>query len=148
MRFLPLSSLPALDAVLNGVCAVFLIAGYAFIRRGRMRAHQVCMLTAFACSVAFLYFYLYFHAHAGVIRFSGRGWIRPIYFTLLTSHTILAAVIVPLVLVTLSRALRKRFDRHRAIARWTLPIWLYVSVTGVIIYWLLYIVYTPIGLPA
>lgn len=147
MSFLPLSSLPALDAVLNGASAVFLITGYTFIRRGNMRAHRTCMLTAFACSVAFLYFYLYFHAHAGVIRFSGQGWIRPVYFTLLTSHTILAAVIVPLVLITLSRALRKRFDRHRAIARWTLPIWLYVSVTGVIIYWLLYIVYTPIGLP-
>ena len=148
MRFLPLSSLPALDAVLNGASAIFLIAGYSFIRRKKILAHQVCMLTAFACSVAFLYFYLYFHAHAGVIRFSGQGWVRPVYFTLLTSHTILAAVIVPLVLITLSRALRKRFDRHRAIARWTLPIWLYVSVTGVIIYWLLYIVYTPIGLPA
>ena len=148
MRFLPLSSLPALDAVLNGASAIFLIAGYSFIRRKKILAHQVCMLTAVACSVAFLYFYLYFHAHAGVIRFSGQGWVRPVYFTLLTSHTILAAVIVPLVLITLSRALRKRFDRHRAIARWTLPIWLYVSVTGVIIYWLLYIVYTPIGLPA
>ncbi len=92
----------------------------------------------------FLVFYLYFHLHAGVIRFSGQGWIRPVYFTILVSHTILAAAIVPLVLITLARALRERFDRHRAIARWTLPIWLYVSITGVVVYWLLYIAYTPI----
>jgi uncharacterized membrane protein YozB (DUF420 family) len=93
-------------------------------------------------------YYVYFHLHAGIIRFGGQGWIRPVYFTLLTSHTILAVVIVPLVLITLSRALRERFDRHRAIARWTLPLWLYVSVTGVIIYWLLYLAYKPIGAPA
>jgi uncharacterized membrane protein YozB (DUF420 family) len=106
------------------------------------------MITAFLSSTAFLIFYLYFHLHAGIIRFGGQGWIRPVYFTLLTSHTILAVVIVPLVLITLTRALRERFDRHRAIARWTLPLWLYVSVTGVIIYWLLYLAYTPIGAPA
>jgi uncharacterized membrane protein YozB (DUF420 family) len=88
--------------------------------------------------------YLYFRFHAGGIRFGGVGWIRPVYFALLISHTTLAAVIVPLVLITLTRALRKRFDRHRAIARWTLPIWLYVSITGVIVYWLLYVAYTPI----
>lgn len=105
------------------------------------------MLCAFACSVVFLSSYLYFHTHAGIIRFGGSGWIRPVYFTLLTSHTILAVAIVPLVLVTLSRAFANRFDRHRRIARWTLPLWLYVSVTGVVIYWLLYIAYTPIGAP-
>jgi putative membrane protein len=148
MTLLPLSSLPAVDAILNGASAFLLIVGYFFIRRGKMFAHQVSMISAFVCSSAFLFFYLYFHFHAGVIRFSGQGWIRPVYFTLLTSHTILAAAIVPLVLITLTRAFRKRFKKHRAIARWTLPLWLYVSVTGVIIYWLLYIAYTPIGLPA
>jgi putative membrane protein len=145
---IPLSSLPAVNASLNATSAVFLIAGYSFIRRGKITAHRICMLTAFFSSTAFLVFYLYFHFHAGLIRFGGQGWIRPVYFTLLTSHTILAVVIVPLVLITLTRALRERFDRHRAIARWTLPVWLYVSVTGVIIYWLLYLAYTPIGAPA
>lgn len=145
---IPLSSLPAVNASLNGASAAFLIAGYSFIRRGKIMPHRVCMITAFLSSTAFLIFYVYFHLHAGIIRFGGQGWIRPVYFTLLTSHTILAVIIVPLVLVTLTRALRERFDRHRAIARWTLPLWLYVSVTGVIIYWLLYLAYTPIGAPA
>jgi uncharacterized membrane protein YozB (DUF420 family) len=102
------------------------------------------MVAAFLCSTLFLALYLYFHSHAGVIRFGGQGWIRPVYFALLVSHTTLAVVIVPLVLITLTRALRERFDRHRAIARWTLPLWLYVSVTGVIVYWLLYVAYPPI----
>jgi uncharacterized membrane protein YozB (DUF420 family) len=145
---IPLASLPAVNASLNGASAAFLITGYSFIRRGKIMPHRVCMITAFLCSTAFLVFYVYFHLHAGIIRFGGQGWIRPVYFTLLTSHTILAVVIVPLVLITLTRALRDRFDRHRAIARWTLPLWLYVSVTGVIIYWLLYLAYTPIGAPA
>jgi uncharacterized membrane protein YozB (DUF420 family) len=145
---IPLSSLPAVNASLNGASAAFLIAGYSFIRRGKIMPHRVCMITAFLSSTAFLIFYVYFHLHAGIIRFGGQGWIRPVYFTLLTSHTILAVIIVPLVLITLTRALRERFDRHRAIARWTLPLWLYVSVTGVIIYWLLYLAYTPIGAPA
>ena len=145
---IPLSSLPAVNASLNATSAVFLIAGYSFIRRGKIMAHRICMITAFVSSTAFLVFYLYFHFHAGLIRFGGQGWIRPVYFTLLTSHTILAVVIVPLVLITLTRALRERFDRHRAIARWTFPLWLYVSLTGVIIYWLLYLAYTPIGAPA
>jgi uncharacterized membrane protein YozB (DUF420 family) len=145
---IPLSSLPAVNASLNGASAAFLIAGYSFIRRGKIMPHRVCMITAFLSSTAFLIFYVYFHLHAGIIRFGGQGWIRPVYFTLLTSHTILAVTIVPLVLITLTRALRERFDRHRAIARWTLPLWLYVSVTGVIIYWLLYLAYTPIGAPA
>ena len=145
---IPLSALPRINASLNASSAAFLIAGYSFIRRGKIMAHRICMITAFVCSAAFLVFYLYFHLHAGIIRFGGQGWIRPVYFTLLTSHTILAVVIVPLVLITLTRALRERFDRHRAIARWTLPLWLYVSVTGVIIYWLLYLAYTPIGAPA
>src|SRR5579863_8601500 len=128
MTTVPLASLPALNACLNAASAFFLLLGYSFIRRGKMNPHRACMLTAFARSTVFLASYLYFHFHAGLIRFGGQGWIRPVYFTLLTSHTILAAVIVPLVLITLTRALRDRFDRHRAIARWTLPLWFYVSV--------------------
>lgn len=106
------------------------------------------MLTAFVCSVAFLVFYIYFHMHAGIIRFGGQGWIRPIYFALLVSHTVLAVATLPLVLVALSLALSTKFTGHRRIARWALPVWLYVSVTGVVIYWLLYIAYTPISSPA
>ena len=102
------------------------------------------MLTAFVCSSIFLCGYVYFHAVVGVVRFSGVGWIRPLYFTILTTHTILAVVIVPLVLIALYRALTNQFTRHRAIARWTFPLWLYVSVTGVIVYWLLYVAYNPI----
>jgi uncharacterized membrane protein YozB (DUF420 family) len=145
MKPLSLYSLPAINALLNGLCTVFLVAGFLLIRRRNRFAHKICMLCAFACSTTFLALYLYFHFHAGLIRFGGQGWIRPVYLTLLTTHTILAAAIVPLVLITLTRALRERFDRHRRIARWTLPLWLYVSVTGVVIYWLLYIAYTPIG---
>lgn len=102
------------------------------------------MIAAFCCSVLFLCFYLYFHARAGVVRFGGRGWIRPAYFTLLVSHTILAAAVPPLAIITLVLALRGSFVRHRRIARWTYPIWLYVSITGVVVYWLLYVAYTPI----
>ena len=143
-----LSSLPAINALLNGTSAALLLLGYVFIRRHQIGAHRLCMIAAFVCSSAFLALYLYFHFHAGLIRFGGQGWIRPVYFALLTSHTILAGLIVPLVLLTLTRALRNRFDRHRAIARWTLPLWFYVSVTGVLIYWLLYRAYTPVGAPA
>ena len=144
MKLLPLTSLPAVNASLNAACTAFLLLGFAFIRNGKIRYHRFCMIVAFLCSTVFLCFYLWFHFHAGVIRFGGRGWIRPVYLTILITHTTLAVVIVPLILITLSRALRERFDRHRAIARWTLPLWLYVSVTGVIVYWLLYIAYTPI----
>jgi uncharacterized membrane protein YozB (DUF420 family) len=144
MKLLPLASLPAVNASLNAACTVFLLLGFAFIRNGKIRYHRFCMIVAFLCSTVFLCFYLWFHFHAGVIRFGGQGWIRPVYLTILITHTTLAVVIVPLILITLSRALRERFDRHRAIARWTLPLWLYVSVTGVIVYWLLYIAYTPI----
>jgi uncharacterized membrane protein YozB (DUF420 family) len=143
-----LSSIPLLNALLNGASAVFLLFGLGFILRAKILAHKVCMVSAFACSTVFLAFYLYFHFHAGIIRFSGQGWIRPVYFTILVSHTILAVVSVPLILITLTFALRGRFAKHRRIAKWTYPIWLYVSVTGVIIYWLLYIAYTPIGVPA
>ena len=96
------------------------------------------MLTALTTSALFLISYLYYHAHVGSVHFQGQGWARPVYFTILISHTILAAAIVPLIIITLSRALRERFDRHRVIARWTLPLWMYVSVTGVIVYFMLY----------
>jgi putative membrane protein len=146
MISLPLSSLPALNASLNAACTVFLLLGYFFIRHKRIFQHRVCMIIAFICSTIFLVSYLYFHFHAGIIRFGGQGAIRPVYFTLLISHTFLAVVNLPLVLITLSFSLREKFSSHRRIARWTYPIWLYISVTGVIIYWLLYIAYTPIGL--
>ena len=112
---LPLATLPKVDAALNACCTVFLLAGYAFIRRGKIRFHRFCMLTAFACSAAFLYFYLYYHAHAGLVRFGGQGLIRPVYFALLVSHTILAAAIVPLVLITLTFALRGRFADRKSV---------------------------------
>ena len=133
--------LPTLNALLNATSAVLLIAGYLFIRRRKVTGHKVCMLAAFVTSSLFLTSYLILRYYAGMTRFTGQGWIRPVYFTILTSHTILAAGIVPLVLVTLSRALRGRFDRHARIARWTLPLWLYVSVTGVLVYWILYRLY-------
>jgi putative membrane protein len=143
MASLSLSSIPAINAWLNGTCFVFLVSGYTFIRRGKIVWHCACMVTAFLCSLAFLSLYIYFHTRAGIIRFGGQGWIRPVYFSILISHTILAIVNLPLVLITLSFALRLKFPAHRRLARWTLPIWLYVSVTGVIIYWLLYIAYIP-----
>ncbi len=135
--------LPELNAVLNGSSAVLLLSGYFLIRRGRVAAHRACMLTAFGLSAAFLASYLWFHLHFGVVRFPGRGWIRALYFSILVPHTILAAAILPLALITLSFALRRRFDRHKRIARWTLPIWLFVSITGVVIYWMLYRLYPP-----
>jgi uncharacterized membrane protein YozB (DUF420 family) len=144
---IPLGSLPAVNASLNGTATVLLLLGYFFIRNGKIRYHRVCMIAAFLCSTVFLCFYVYFHLHAGVIRFGGQGFIRAVYLAILIPHTILAIAIVPLILITLSRALRERFASHRAIARWTLPLWLYVSVTGVIVYWLLYIAYTPIWPP-
>ncbi len=139
--------LPRLNAILNAASAVLAVTGYTFIRRGKILPHKVCMLSAFGCSACFLASYLYFHFHAGLIRFSGQGPIRPAYFTILITHTILAVVIVPLVLITLTFALRRRFRSHKAIARWTLPLWLYVSITGVIVYYLLFVLYTPIGMP-
>ena len=141
MNSLPLSALPALNATLNAICAVLLVSGYLMIRRRKVVAHKICMGSAFAVSVIFLASYLTYHYQVGSMSFGGQGWIRPVYFGLLTSHTILAVGIVPLVLVTLSRALRGRFDRHMRIARWTLPLWLYVSVTGVVVYLMLYHLY-------
>ena len=129
---------PVINATLNGASAVLLLVGRSFIKRGRMAAHRAVMITALVTSTLFLASYLYYHYHVGSVRFQGQGWVRPLYFTILTSHTILAIVIVPMVIITLSRALRRRFDRHRAIARWTFPLWLYVSVTGVIVYFMLY----------
>jgi len=136
-----LISAPTLNAVLNASSALFLVAGYALIRRRRVAAHRACMVSAFACSVVFLISYVLYHLRVGVVSFQGQGWIRPVYFALLGTHTVLAVVIVPLVLITLTRALRRRFDSHRRIARWTLPIWFYVSVTGVIVYVMLYHLY-------
>jgi len=141
MLAIPVSSLPRLNACLNAASAVLLVTGYSFIRRKKVLAHKICMLSAVACSAVFLASYIYFHFKAGVIYLQGRGWIRPAYFTILTTHTILAVAILPLVLITLTFALRARFAKHKAIARWTFPIWLYVSVTGVVIYWLLFVVY-------
>ncbi len=130
--------LPAINAALNATSALLLLAGYVSIRRRSMSAHRACMLGAVIASTLFLAGYLFYHATVGSVRFQGSGWTRTVYFTILISHTILAAAIVPLVAITLVRALRGRFDRHRAIARWTLPIWTYVSITGVLIYIMLY----------
>lgn len=135
---IPLRDFPVLDATLNALSATLLTAGYLFIRRKNIRAHRFCMLSAVATSSLFLVCYLWYHAHHGVTRFHGSSMVRSAYLTLLGSHTLLAVVIVPLVLITLARALRREFERHRRIARWALPLWLYVSVTGVVVYWMLY----------
>ena len=129
---------PVIDASLNGTSAVLLLIGRNFIKHGRMAAHRATMITALVSSSLFLTSYLYYHWHVGSVRFQGQGWARPVYFSILISHTILAAAIVPMIIITLIRALRERFDRHRAIARWTYPLWMYVSVTGVIVYFMLY----------
>jgi putative membrane protein len=130
--------LPAVDATLNAASAVLLACGFYFIRRRNIPAHRACMLGAFGTSVIFLICYLTYHYYHGVTRFPGHGAVRSFYLTLLGTHTTLAVVIVPLVLTTLYHAWRQRFDLHRRIARWTLPIWMYVSVTGVVVYWMLY----------
>jgi uncharacterized membrane protein YozB (DUF420 family) len=135
------SLFPALNATLNGTSAVLIATGRGLIRRGNMAAHRACMIAAVICSTAFVVSYLWYHAHVGSVHFQGRGFVRPVYFAILISHTSLALVVVPLVIVTLVRALRARYDRHRAIAHWTYPIWLYVSVTGVVIYVMLYHLY-------
>jgi uncharacterized membrane protein YozB (DUF420 family) len=135
---LALSDLPAVNATLNSASALLLAAGYFFIRRGNVASHRRCMVAALTTSTLFLTTYLIYHYNVGSVPFSGRGWIRVVYFSILITHTSLAAVIVPLVLVTLTRALREDFVRHRRIARWTLPLWFYVSVTGVVVYWMLY----------
>src|SRR5437868_13763322 len=133
MRFLP-----TLNAMLNATSGILLTIGYVFIRRRNIQAHRACMIAALTSSSLFLISYLYYHYHAGATRFAGAGAARVIYFTILITHTILAVVIVPFVIITVTRALRRQFDRHRRIARWTLPMWLYVSITGVIVYLMLY----------
>ena len=132
------SILPALNAALNALAAALLTTGYFFIRRRRIAAHRACMLSAVVCSILFLASYITYHSQAGITRFAGAGWSRPLYFTILYTHTPLAAGIIPLIIVTVRRAWRKDFVRHKRLARWTLPLWLYVSVTGVVIYFMLY----------
>lgn len=133
-----IADLPAVNASLNAIAAVLLLLGYREIRRGRMAQHRAFMVAACVASTLFLASYVTYHAHAGSRPFTGQGTVRLVYFGILISHVVLAAAILPLALITLARALRERFDRHRAIARWTLPIWLYVSVTGVAVYFMLY----------
>lgn len=136
--------LPAVNATLNGLSAIFLAFGFFFIKRGNKIAHRNCMISAFCTSVVFLACYLTYHTwlamvlHQGPTRFAKPEWFRPIYLVILMTHTVLAAVIVPMILITLNRARLQRFDLHRKIARWTWPLWMYVSVTGVLIYLLLY----------
>ena len=132
------ATLPTVNATLNGASALLLAAGWVAIRRRNVAVHRALMLTAFAVSCAFLTSYLYYHSQVGSVPFTGTGWVRPLYFTILISHIILAAAIVPLALVTLLRAWRAQYDRHRRIARVTLPLWMYVSITGVIVYLMLY----------
>lgn len=136
-----LSIFPALNATLNGASAVLITTGRVLIKRKKVSLHRACMIAAVATSTLFLASYLYYHAHVGSVRFPGHGWMRPVYFTLLISHTVLAAAVVPLVLVALIAGLRGRFERHRKVARWAFPVWLYVSVTGVMVYVILYQVY-------
>ncbi len=133
-----LSLLPHLNAVLNASSAILLVTGWRCILRRRITAHRACMIAACVVSLALLTSYLIYHAHVGSIRFQGQGWTRPVYFSILISHTILAVVIVPLVIRTLWLATHDRLAQHRALARRTLPVWLYVSVTGVIVYLMLY----------
>ena len=132
------SVLPAVNAALNGTAAVLLLAGWINIRRRNVAAHRACMLTAFAASTLFLVSYVAYHARAAAVPFAGQGWIRPVYFFILITHIVLATVIVPLALTTIYRALRGELWRHKRIARVTFPIWLYVSVTGVLVYWMLH----------
>jgi putative membrane protein len=130
--------LPAVNATLNALTAGLLSLGWAMIRRRRTRLHRACMVSALGVSTLFLASYLWYHAHAGVKHFAGRGWIRPVYFAILSTHTVLAAAVVPLALTTAYLGLWSRHPTHRRLARWTLPIWLYVSVTGVVVYLLLF----------
>jgi uncharacterized membrane protein YozB (DUF420 family) len=133
-----LAYLPTLNAILNAMGAVCLIAGYTFIRKGRIEAHKRAMITAFVFGVLFLISYLFYHFQVGSVGFQGQGTIRKIYFAVLLSHTLLAAAVPFLALITLRRGLKGRLTEHKAIARWTLPIWLYVSITGVVVYLMLY----------
>jgi uncharacterized membrane protein YozB (DUF420 family) len=136
--FFDFSDLPTLNALLNTTSAILLLYGYRLIRSGNREGHKRTMIAAFVVSCLFLISYLVYHYHHGSQPFQGRGWIRPVYFTILFTHTVLAMVNLPLVLLTLGRGLKKRYELHKKIARWTLPIWLYVSISGVMIYLLLY----------
>jgi putative membrane protein len=138
---LTIADLPALNATLNGLAAVLLVSGYIFIRKGAWTAHKACMLAALTTSALFLVSYVIYHYHAGSRPFPGTGAIRFLYFAILITHVILAAAILPMALITAARGLAARYDRHVRIARWTLPVWLYVSVTGVVIYLMLYRMY-------
>jgi len=133
-----IADLPALNASLNATSFVLLTAGWFLIKSGRRQAHKWCMIAALAVSAAFLTSYVIYHLNVGSVPFKRTGWIRTVYFAVLVPHVVLAAAIVPMILVTVSRALSNRFDKHKKIARWTLPLWLYVSVTGVIVYLMLY----------
>jgi putative membrane protein len=139
------SVFPALNASLNGASAVLIVTGHSLIRRGKVQLHRACMLAAVSTSTVFLACYLYYHAHVGSVHFPGQGWARGLYFSILISHTILAAAVPVLVVLTLVFAFRQKFERHRRIARWTYPIWLYVSVTGVVVYLMLYQLYGAHG---
>lgn len=129
---------PALNASLNGTSAVLLLTGRVFIAKGHIAAHRLCMIAAVTASALFLLCYLFFHWKVGNILFLGQGWARPVYFTILISHVTLAIVIVPLAIITLTRGLKARYDKHRAIARWTWPLWMYVCISGVLVYFMLY----------
>ena len=135
------SVLPHLNATLNASSFVLLSSGYYFIKRKQVSAHRTCQIAALTASVLFLISYVVYHAHHGTTRFAGQGTVRAVYFFILTTHTFLAAVIVPFVIITVRRAIRKDFVRHRRIARWTLPMWMYVSITGVVVYLMLYQLY-------
>ncbi|MEK7726868.1 MAG: DUF420 domain-containing protein [candidate division KSB1 bacterium] len=130
--------LPTLNAILNATSGIFLLAGYCFIRAKRIKQHKFCMLAAVTASILFFISYLYYHYHAGSKHFAGTGWVRTMYFIILLSHTILAVINVPFVIVTLARAFQEKFDHHARLARWTFPLWMYVSITGVIVYFMLY----------
>jgi len=132
------TDLPEVNATLNAISALLLVTGYILIRRGQTQEHRLCMLAAFVTSALFLASYVVYHLNVGSVAFTGQGTIRMVYFTILISHIILAIVILPMAIVTLLRALRGQFESHRRIAKWTLPLWLYVSVTGVVVYWMLY----------
>jgi uncharacterized membrane protein YozB (DUF420 family) len=132
------TDLPTVNAILNSLATILLITGFVLIRRKKIDAHRRVMIAAFATSVLFLVCYLIYHAQVGSVRFQRTGTIRTVYLSILLTHTVLAAAVPFLAVITLSRGLKKRYGRHKAIARWTLPIWLYVSVTGVVVYWMLY----------
>lgn len=138
-----IADLPALNASLNAVSTLFIASGWVLVRRGFWRQHIVCMTIAIVTSTAFLVSYLIYHAHAGSVRFTATGWVRPVYFTILITHVLLAFAVPPLVIMAVVPSLRRRWDKHRRVGRWAMPIWLYVSVTGVIVYFMLYQWFPP-----